>query len=165
MDRHFIEVPWGTGAYICSGCGEASFRLFAYCPKCGTENDVRKELQAEAERPDITQPEEVRAALGRMRGLKVRLWDYCVSHMVLQIRVAHPPADASGNHANALIACGGTFHIAAPTLGWVADFSLEVSEGKYGEYFVLLDETAGVRIECKNLFLYENLPAQYVGSN
>ena len=166
MDRNFIETPWGEDAYICIKCKAETFRLFEYCPRCGTKNDVEKSLNLEAYHPAIVNTEEIKSTLEKLKGHNMRLWDYCVSHCVLQIRVAHCPPNSknSENRKNSIIYCSGTEKVNISTFDWYADLTLEIDQKGIGKVCRLIDEKADVYIQCANIGIYENMPARYFDS-
>jgi hypothetical protein len=116
-----------------------------------------------AVRPPITDFDKVKEALASLHGHSVRLWDYCVSHCELILRVAHSAANELVRSENTVIMCAATHYIKVPTDGWHADLSLEQFEGKYGKLYRISDEKAGVYIECGLICLYEHMPAHYFG--
>lgn len=155
-------LPWGVDAFICPKCREACWRPLPYCPYCGSKQDPRKVFKPRAIRRAVSDMEQVKEVIKQMRGKRVRLWDYCVSHCELQLLVADNKASESArNPVNTLILCAATEHITVPTSGWYADMHLEQFEEKYGSVYRLIDESAGVSICCGLICIYEYMPAKY----
>ena len=154
-------IPWGVEAFICSNCREESWRPWQYCPHCGYRQDPRKTFKPRAVRPAITEVADIKRVLEQLQGKTIRLWDYCVSHCELQLRVAHSSADALvRNPVNTLILCGATEFITLPTDSWKADLSLEQSEDHYRKIYRLSDKEADVLVVCRFICIYERLPAK-----
>jgi hypothetical protein len=160
---YHIGIPWGTEAYVCPGCKEANFRVWPYCPNCGSKQDPRKVFKPRAARPGISKPEEMRETLSKLLGHRVRLWDYLISHSVLQLRVAHFATYGYSSKQNTLIVCTETQEIRVPTRAWDSGLRLGVSEDKYGKLHQLIDDAADVLIECRHLIIYEKMPANFFG--
>lgn len=161
MDMHYIGIPWGTEAYICPDCKEINFRVWPFCPHCGAKQDPRKVFKPRAARPAITERERIITTLAKLQGHPVRLWDYLISHSVLQLRVALRSYYGFDSKWNTLIVCTMTKEIKAPTGRWVSNLVLDVSEDKYGMLYRLIDEPAKVIIESRHLCIYEKVPAHF----
>lgn len=105
----------------------------------------------------------MKETLEKLRGHRVRLWDYLISHSVLQLRVAHFATHGYSSKRNTLIVCTETREIRVPTKAWDSALKLELTEDKYGKLHHLIDEAADVFIECRHLSIYEKMPAHFFG--
>src|SRR5262245_60600421 len=135
MDGYYMGIPWGTEAYICPSCKEANFRLWPFCPRCGARQDPRKVFKPRASRPPISKPDELKETLAKLRGHRVRLWDYLISHSVLQLRVAHFAHHGYSSKRNTLIVCTLTKHINVPTEAWDSNLALDIGEDESGKVY------------------------------
>lgn len=165
MNKDFLEQSWFSNAYICSDCGRESYHLFKYCYRCGKQFDWERALESNNEHPFISDFEEMKIIFNDLCGLQIRLWDYSISHAVVQLRVAHCSANAIENSFNTVIITAGTKYISALTQSWTANLSIETAEGHYGKIYKLTDSAAGFRLESTGkIGLYQNMPARFFGT-
>src|SRR5262249_11823897 len=116
-----------------------------------------------ASRPPISKPDELKETLAKLRGHRVRLWDYLISHSVLQLRVAHFAHHGYSSKRNTLIVCTLAKHINVPTETWDSNLALDIGEDESGKVYRLIDEAAKVLIQSRYLVIYENMPAHFFG--
>jgi hypothetical protein len=161
MEKLFLEYPWLSHAYICSNCASEFYHLFRFCPSCGKEFDYKTAVESDQDRPCVLDIEEIKAILDDLRGLQVRLWDYTISHAVLQLRVAHCAANESENRFNTVIGSAETKRVSVSTRSWSADLTIETTEGEYGTIYKLTDKKAGFLLEAGRIGIYQNMPALF----
>lgn len=164
MNKDFTEYPWLSHAYICSNCGRESYQLFKYCSRCGKEFDWESALKLNHGHPFISDLEEMRGIFSDLIGLRIRLWDYAVSHAVLQLGVAHCSANGDEKRFNTVIISAGTERVSVSTHSWSANLLIETTEGKYGTIYKIVDKEAGFLLESSGkIGLYQNMPAVFFG--
>ena len=163
MENDIIESPWLGDGYICHFCKKESFYLFRYCPRCGKENDWMKALDSHEGHPFISNTEELKVIFKELCGLKIRLWDYSISHAIVQLRIAHCDANTEGNRFNTVIIGVGTERISSSTHSWNLNLNIDSFKGKYKTIFRLTDNEAGFLLEASNIGLYQKMPARFFG--
>ena len=121
-------------------------------------------MQLNEAHPFISDVEQIRNIFNELNGLRIRLWDYQVSHAVLQLRVAHHAANTTENSFNTVIVCAGTNRVEISTNSWSANLSIETAEGKNHTIYKIIDKDAGFLLESTGkVGLYQNMPAQLYG--
>ncbi len=162
-DTYLQQVLQCDKPITCAKCGEAFAAGFNYCPFCGTENSEEQALDESITRPQINRADDVNQILTSLRGLRVRLWEYGVSHCLLHLRVSHPRTETGGDDFNTLIVCNYTEHIQIGVWAWDNALILRTCS-ENPKLYELIDEKAGVKIICRGVFFYQNMPAQFYGS-
>ena len=142
-----------------------------YCCLCGAkqpEEDRLKELGLAVLGPtagkestrDVNQ---IREFVQEHHGKPVRVWNYCVSHCELELRLRHSgePCKRDEPWLNTVIYCGATKLIQLPTSGWDSSIQIDVVADEYGDVIELTDEPANVRIRCGMMRLYFDVEPGY----
>jgi hypothetical protein len=107
--------------------------------------------------------EEIRAFITKHHGKPIRVWNYCVSHCELELRLRHSgePCKNDGPWLNTVIYCAGTRSIQLPTFGWDSSVEIGIEAEKYGYFFVLTDRMANVRVECDLISVYFDVEPEF----
>ncbi len=165
MEKDFIELPWFSDGFICDFCKKEHFYLFQYCSKCGKKNDLTEILESKLKEshPCISDIEQLKVIFEELRGLKIRFWDYSISHATTQLRIAHCDANAQENRFNTVIVSANTKLISSSTSSWNLDLKIESYKGEYGTIYKLIDKKAGFLLEASFVGLYQQMPARFFG--
>jgi hypothetical protein len=151
-------IPWHLDqdltSFECFSCRSLLFRYSDFCPMCGAKHPSERRGYALTGRMHkrLTDVGDIQAEFDRWRGCAVRLGSYCVSHSELEFRMRLPDA------SNLMILCAATERIVTQTEEWQAALSVSQLPTKRGTLTVLLDESAGLRVECHLLVVYCNVP-------
>lgn len=106
--------------------------------------------------------DKVTQELAELKGLQIRLWNYRISHSVLQFRVAHCKVGETENYFNTLIHCAGTEKIIIEKTWWESNLNITFVK-KFPQTFRLSDEEAGFLIECANVSIEKFVPPKFFG--
>jgi hypothetical protein len=163
-------MPWETVAqYRCVRCKNQYGLHRPYCCFCGAkrpdEEEARKQgLLITSPLSDAQSTRDIptiNAFLRAHHGKPIRLWDYQLSHCELELRVRHSGGPNQPDWHNTLLYCSMTEFIQAPTLGWESALEIREEETERGHLYILLDEPANVRIECRMLTCYFDVEPGY----
>lgn len=167
-------IPWTSAVgYRCVECNSVHTQThyMPYCGLCGAKQPDEEELKElglellgpTAGKRSTRDIDEIRAFLTQHHGKPIRIWNYCVSHCELELRLRHSgePCKNDEPWLNTVIYCGGTRLIRLPTSAWESAVEIGVEAGKYGDVFVLTDSASSVRVECDVMRLYFDVEPGY----
>ena len=154
-------IPWtSVVSYKCVKCHKVhdSLQYRPYCCLCGAEQPDETRAQemglavsgSTLGKKGTRDIDEMAAFITKNHGKPIKLWDYCVSHKELELRLRH----SEEPWLNTVIYCAGTEHIRLPTSAWNCSMTVKRTEGEDGPLFVLSDLAADVHVECRGLTLY-----------
>lgn len=106
--------------------------------------------------------DKIKQELVELKGLQIRLWNYRISHSVLQFRVAHCAAGETKNYYNTLIHCAGTEKIIIEKTQWKSNLKIKFVK-KFPQTFRLSDKEAGFLVECANISIEKFVPPKFFG--
>ena len=167
-------IPWSSViGYRCLKCNEvhATAQYMPYCGLCGAEQP--DETRAQTMGLAILGPtygkestrdiDEITSFITQHHGKPIRVWNYCVSHCELELRLRHSGAPCENKEPwlNTVIYCTGTDLIRLPTSAWDSSMTVETIDGKYGPVYVLCDLPTDVRVECRGIRLYFDVEPGY----
>ena len=167
-------IPWTSViGYRCVKCGDvhtdAQYR--PYCGLCGAEQPDESRAQATglaipgptSGKKSTRELDEIARFITEHHGKAIRLWNYCVSHCELELRLRHSgaPCESKEPWLNTVIYCAATKYIQVPTSAWDSAMVIETKDTKYGIQYILVDVPSNVRIECSMLTLYFDVEPGY----
>lgn len=106
--------------------------------------------------------DKIKHEFDELKGLQIRLWNYRISHSVLQFRVAHCVAGETENYFNTLIHCAGTEKIIIEKTQWKSNLKIKFIK-KFPQTFRLSDEETGFLVECANISIEKFVPPKFFG--
>ncbi len=163
MDRDYIEHFWSQEVYECFNCEYIGYYSFRYCPMCASEQNTEEGIEQLTKHEAISDFNTIQEFLNETKGLRIRFWDYCISHCITQLRI-YIPAEKYEDKTNAVILLGGTKDVSVSTEAWDANLSLECKSKGGIKRYILTDEKAKIQSECGVIGIYKNMPAVFFGT-
>lgn len=161
-------MPWtSTVGYRCVSCRQVydAERYMPYCGWCGAKQPEEKLAYGLGlSVPGATLGKESTRDLNKINnflkehlGKPIRLWQYCVSHCELELRLRHSgtPGNSEEPWRNTLLYCAATRKIQVPTSQWKSAMVVEAcDDAEFDKLYTLVDVASNVRIECGMLAVY-----------